>query len=126
MKRTSLIVVFLALLAASGFFPGAHTASANELTYELGTAIDPLPLPDDATLHELGGGTPPYTISVSGLPAGVSYDEASRIISGTPSEVGTTVVTITVTDANGASAPLPAFTIEVNAPETSDTRRSDV
>ncbi|MDE2812558.1 MAG: Ig domain-containing protein, partial [Gemmatimonadota bacterium] len=119
MKRTSLIVVFLALLAASGFFPGAHTASANELTYELGTAIDPLPLPDDATLQQLGGGTPPYTISVSGLPAGVSFDEATRIISGTPSEVGTTVVTITVTDANGASAPLPAFTIEVNAPDTS-------
>ena len=119
MKRTSLIVVFLALLAASGFFPGAHTASANELTYELGTAIDPLPLPDDATLQQLGGGTPPYTISVSGLPAGVSFDEATRIISGTPSEVGTTVVTITVTDANGASAPLPAFTIQVNAPDTS-------
>ena len=119
MKRTSLIVVFLALLAASGFFPGAHTASANELTYEAGTAIDPLSLPDDATLQQLGGGTPPYTISVSGLPAGVSYDEATRMISGTPSEVGTTTVVIVVTDANGASAPLPPVTIEVNAPDTS-------
>ena len=119
MKRTSLIVVFLALLAASGFFPGAHTASANELTYEAGTAIEPLSLPDDATLHELGGGTPPYTLSVSGLPAGVSYDAATRMISGTPFEVGTTTVIVTVTDANGASAPLPAFTIEVNASDTS-------
>ena len=120
MKRTSLIVVFLALLGVSGFFPAAHTASANELTYEVGTAIDPLPLPDDATLQQLGGGTPPYTIRVSGLPAGVSYDEATRMISGTPSEVGTTIVTITVTDANGASAPLPAVTVEVNAPDTSE------
>ena len=119
MKRTSLIVVLLALLGASGFFPGAHTALANEMTYEVGTAIDPLSLPDDATLQQLGGGTPPYILSVSGLPAGVSYDEASRTISGTPSEVGTTAVRITVTDANGASAPLPAFTIEVNAPDTS-------
>ena len=56
MKRASLMLFFLALLGASGFFPGAHTASANELTYEVGTAIDPLPLPDDATLHELGEG----------------------------------------------------------------------
>ncbi len=119
MKRTSLIVVFLALLAASGFFPGAHTASANELTYEAGMAIEPLPLPDDATLHELGGGTPPYSLSVLGLPAGLSYDEATRMISGTPFEVGTTTVVITVTDANGASAPLPPVTIEVTAPETS-------
>ncbi len=112
MKQTSLFVVFLALLGVSGFLP-AHTALANELTYEAGAAIEPLPLPDDATLQELGGGTPPYTLSVSGLPAGVLYDEATRTISGTPSEVGTTTVTIVVTDANGASAPLPPFTIEV-------------
>ena len=92
------------------------TSELGVLTYEVGTAIDPLPLPDDATLQQLGGGTPPYTISVSGLPAGVSFDEATRIISGTPSEVGTTIVIVTITDANGASASLPPFNIEVALP----------
>ena len=93
-----------------------ETSSLGVLTYEVGTAIDPLSLPDDATLQQLGGGTPPYTLSVSGLPAGVSYDEATRMISGTPSEVGTTTVIVTITDANGASASLLPFNIEVMLP----------
>ena len=124
MKRAFSSVVLLALLGASGFFSGVHITSADAqdsvvLTYEAGMAIEPLSLPDDATLQQLGGGTPPYTLSVSGLPAGVSYDAASRMISGTPSEVGTTTVTVTVTDANGASASLPPFNIEVKALDTS-------
>ena len=85
------------------------------LAYEVGTAIEPLTLPDDSTLQQFGG-TPPYTLSVSGLPAGVSYDAATRIISGTPSEVGKATVAIAVTDANGASAPLLSFDIEVVLP----------
>ena len=93
-----------------------ETSSLGVLTYEVGTAIEPLSLPDDATLQQLGGGTPPYTLSVSGLPAGVSYDEATRMISGTPSEVGTTTVIVTITDANGASASLLPFNIEVMLP----------
>ena len=93
----------------------APDASTGVLTYEVGTAIEPVTLPDDSIL-QLGGGTPPYTLSVSGLPAGVSYDAATRTISGTPSEVGTATVAITVTDANGASAPLPAISIEVVLP----------
>ena len=78
--------------------------------------IAAIQVPDDATLQALGGGTPPYTLTVSGLPAGVSYDEATRMISGTPSEVGDSIVLILVTDSNGASAPLPAFSISVVPP----------
>ena len=78
--------------------------------------ISTIQVPDDATLQQLGGGTPPYTLSVSGLPAGVSFDSATRKIAGTPSEVGAVVVTITVTDANGASASLPPIGIQVVLP----------
>ena len=113
MKRAFSTIVLLALLGASSFFFTPADAQDGGLTYEVGTVIEPLSLPDDATLQQLGGGTPPYTISVSGLPAGVSYDEATRVISGMPSEAGTATVAIIVTDANGASAPLPPLTIEV-------------
>ena len=43
------------------------------------------------------GGTPPYTFSVAGLPAGLSAD-ASGAITGTPGAAGTFSVSVTVTD----------------------------
>ena len=121
MQRMLLPVALLALLGVSGFFPGIHITSADAQdltgqTYEVGKPIEPITLWDDSTLQS-GGGTPPYTLSVSGLPAGVSYDEATRTISGTPSEAGTATVTVTIMDDAGASFPLPAQTIEVQAPQ---------
>ena len=62
----------------------------------------------DLTLPEVSGGTPPLTYSVSGLPAGLSFDPATRTVSGTATEVSeAVVVTYTVTDASGASNSLP-------------------
>lgn len=49
------------------------------------------------------GGTGPYTYSATGLPAGLSIDPASGQISGTPTDDGTSSVTVTVTDATGAT-----------------------
>ena len=61
------------------------------------------------TLPEVMGGTPPLTYSVSGLPAGLSFDSATRTISGTPEAVSDAPVTVTytVTDAAGASSSVP-------------------
>ena len=57
-----------------------------------------LPLP------EVSGGTPPLTYSVAGLPAGLSFDPATRMVSGTPEAITAEPVEVTyiVTDANGA------------------------
>ena len=68
------------------------------------------------TLPAASGGTPPLTYSVSGLPAGLSFDPATRTLSGTPREVtdGPVEVTYAATDANGASA-LLVFLITVIA-----------
>ena len=115
MQRTLSTVVLLALLA-SGLFLGAHTALADEresviLTYEVGTAIEP------GTLPEVTGGTPPFTYSLApDLPVGLTFDAATRTISGTPLVVTPATEHIyIVTDGANASASLP-FSIEVVLP----------
>jgi hypothetical protein len=44
------------------------------------------------------GGTTPYVWSATGLPAGLSIDAASGVISGNPTTAGTSTVAVTVTD----------------------------
>lgn len=55
------------------------------------------------------GGTPPYTYSAVGLPAGVSINPVTGAISGTPTGFGTTTATVTVTDSLLATASAPAL-----------------
>ena len=75
-------------------------------TFTVGTSAS-LPLP------EATGGTPPYTYSISALPAGLYFDAATRQIYGTPTTVVSAhPVTYTVTDANGSTVSLD-FTITV-------------
>ena len=62
------------------------------------------------------GGTPPYTFGVisGALPAGLTLTGAG-LLSGTPSTVGTSVVTIRGTDANGCFAEV-VYTMMILAP----------
>ena len=50
------------------------------------------------------GGATPYTWAATGLPAGLAVNSASGVVSGTPTTVGISDVTITVTDAGGRSS----------------------
>ena len=115
MKRAFLTVVLLTLLGTSGLFIGADTAVADEheRMYEVGTAIEPLTLP------EVTGGTPPFTYSLTpALPLGLAFDAATRTISGTPIAASpATEYTYTVTDGANARASVPLLTIEVKAPD---------
>jgi hypothetical protein len=50
------------------------------------------------------GGVAPYTWSASGLPGGLAVDPGTGALGGTPTAAGTSSVTLTATDATGASA----------------------
>ena len=83
-----------------------HPGTIADQRYPVNTRITPLVLPV-AT-----GGTPPYTYTLSPLPAGLNFTAATRLLSGTPTTASTTDVTYTATDDTGESATL-TFKIEV-------------
>ena len=49
-------------------------------------------------------GTPPYTFSATGLPAGLSIGAGTGIVSGTPTASGAATVVVTVTDSLGGTS----------------------
>ncbi|MFW3591307.1 putative Ig domain-containing protein [Staphylococcus caprae] len=69
--------------------------SIADQTKEVNTAIDSIKI--EST--DNSGQT--VTNKVSGLPAGVSFDSETNIISGTPTKVGSYPITVTTTDASG-------------------------
>ena len=70
-------------------------------------------IPVDTTLPFAVGGSPPYSYTLSALPAGLYFDTTTRQIRGTPTTLTSAhPVTYTVTDAAGQTASL-TFTITV-------------
>ncbi|WP_256003688.1 Ig-like domain-containing protein [Pedobacter deserti] len=53
------------------------------------------------TIPSASGGTGPYVYMADNLPPGLSFDPATRDITGTPTQSGTFTIPVTVTDANG-------------------------
>lgn len=72
----------------------------------------------------VSGGTPPYTLTMTGLPPGLTY--TSSQIFGTTTTPGTFAVSATVRDAAGASATTSfTWTVDVTVPNLLSDSRSD-
>lgn len=61
------------------------------------------------------GGTEPYSWTVSGLPDGLTASQ-SGVISGAPTDIGISTVTLNATDSNGAAAVPVILTLAVTTP----------
>ncbi len=90
---------------------GLGVSAPGAQTYPRNAAITALTLPEAA------GGTSPYTYTLTGpsggnLPAGLAFATGTRILSGTPTTAGATVLTYTATDSFGSSDPV-TFTVTI-------------
>ena len=86
--------------------PAFAGAGPGNQSYRTGTAIDALTLP------EATGGDGTLTYGLSPDVPGLSFDGATRELSGTPTEAGSYATTYTVTDADGDTDTL-SFTVSV-------------
>ncbi len=93
------------MMSPLAFVEGASIAAQ---AYTAGTAIHALELP--AAM----GGEGAITYSVSDLPAGLSFDPATRMISGTPDAATDDAVAVTYTAMAGDESASLMFTITVN------------
>jgi streptogramin lyase len=98
-QQFTLVVISRITLSCGAVAPGT-----------VGTSYSALPC-------SVGGGTPPYSFSASGLPTGLSISPSSGTISGTPTVAGTFAATVSVNDsAANPQGGSQGITIVINAP----------
>ena len=84
-------------VSATDLMPDYSSASVSQPSWARNQAIVGLTVP------AASGGNTPLSYTASGLPAGIAMS-TSRVLSGTPTSVGTGTATVTVTDADGDTA----------------------
>jgi type II secretory pathway component PulJ len=102
-------------------FAGATTQKTYDLTIAAALQISgPATLPNwtinrdyPGTAIIVTGGVASFTWSATGLPAGLSIDTNTGVISGTPTSTGTSSIVVTVADAYGSTT--KNYTVTINA-----------
>jgi uncharacterized repeat protein (TIGR02543 family) len=105
-------------IAASNSAGSAQGSTLSFTTLGIST-VSPLPSGEVNDAYELTfdavGGTGPYSswrLTTGSLPAGLSLDAATGVLSGTPTAAGTFSFTVEVSDSNGAKT-TKVFTLEI-------------
>lgn len=102
-------------ITVTGTEGSTSTQTTFTLTVEGDTSPTPLALQNPHTqtgyvgrpvslAMRASGGTTPYRFTATGLPNGLSINRSTGVVSGTPTTWQNSHVTVTVTDANGATA----------------------
>ncbi len=94
--------------------PSQTLTTSSFSTVVVGQSINGNPL-----FWSVAGGTEPYSFSFSTLPPGLSINGSSsafRSVAGTPTQVGTFPISLTITDFNNCPVVVPPFTLTVNCP----------
>ncbi|MFF5383553.1 putative Ig domain-containing protein [Pedobacter suwonensis] len=102
---------------------GCSTTATFTLTVTPALALAPGALPNGVTgtayttngIPAATGGTGPYTYSATGVPPGLTFNPATREITGTPTQIGTFTIPVTVTDVNGNTV-TASYTIKITDP----------
>lgn len=102
---------------------GCSATAAYTLTVTGPLTLVPGALPDGVTnvsyptqiIPAATGGTGPYTYAATDVPAGLTFNETTREITGTPTVPGNNTVLVTVTDANGNTV-TSNYTLKITDP----------
>ncbi len=128
------VIDLLIIVCASGATPDGNTPCPPlnfatplpmPLVYGLDTPITPLTLPTVTLNFEdhLGNLDDSLVNALSPLPAGLTFTPATRVLTGTPTEGGTTTMTYSITDPESSRGDTGIVTVTVVAdPPTFDSR----
>ena len=112
---TAIVVQTISLSNSGGISVGDPSPTPLSITASPATSAWTVNRAFPTTTLVPDGGDGNYTVTVTGLPAGLSFNAITLVVSGTPTTVGTTTATITVKDDLGDDPITQTYPITVNA-----------
>ena len=112
-KKSGASTVTVTATNAAGTVSKDLTLTVNQAAAISTTALDSAVVGTEYTAQIAVTGAPAPTVTVTGLPAGLAFDNKTNTISGTPTTAGTSTVTVEATNGIGETA-TTTLTLTVN------------